>query len=86
MISYQNSNVPSIDLHGETSDIGLVLVKEFITDNYKLRNKKIVIIHGIGEGIIKKMVYKELKTNKLVKDFNIDPFNIGTTIVYLNLD
>ena len=83
MINSLRSNIPTLDLHGETRDIGLVLVKEFICDNYKLKNKKIVIIHGKGQGIIKDMVHKELRVNKLVQDYKIDSFNTGTTIVYL---
>lgn len=41
-------NLPTLDLHGETKDISKVLIKEFIEDNYKMKNKKVVIIHGVG--------------------------------------
>ena len=44
-------NLPKLDLHGETRDSSRVLVKEFINDNYILKNNKIIIIHGIGKGI-----------------------------------
>lgn len=83
MMSLLGSNLPSLDLHGESSDIARVLVKEFISDNYKLNKKEIIIIHGIGTGVIKEIVHKELKNNVLVSSYKIDPFNIGTTIVYL---
>lgn len=77
------NNIPTIDLHGETKDTSRLLVREFINDNYKLKYKKVLIIHGIGEGILKKEVHKILKDNKLVKNFYLDNFNIGCTVVEL---
>lgn len=79
---FQN-RTPSIDLHGESKDIAIVLVKEFIHDNYRLKNKQITIVHGIGSGILKKAVHEELSKNKYVKDYKIDFFNIGATLVNL---
>lgn len=79
---FQN-RTPSIDLHGESKDIAIVLVKEFIYDNYRLKNKQVTIVHGIGSGILKKAVHEELRRNKYVKDYKIDFFNIGTTQVNL---
>ena len=43
------NNLPTLDLHGETRDSSRVLVKEFIEDTYVLRNKKVLIIHGVGK-------------------------------------
>ena len=82
-MSLLRNNVPVLDLHGEPSDIAKVLVKEFIIDNHKQNINVIIIIHGIGTGIIKKTVHKELKANKLVLNYKIDPFNNGATIVNL---
>ena len=79
------SSLPSIDLHGETGDISRILVKDFINDNVKLKNNKIIIIHGIGKGIVKKAIYNELKNNKLVKLYKQDNFNPGMTIVELDV-
>ncbi len=76
-------NVPTLDLHGETRASTEILVKEFINDNYKMGNYELVIIHGIGEGILKKEVHKVLKQMKLVKEFGLDNFNSGCTIVKL---
>ena len=66
MLRFYN-NLPTIDLHGETKDISKILVKDFIYDNYKLKNEYVVLIHGIGKGIVKKSIYEELKINKYVK-------------------
>ena len=57
MLRFYN-NLPTIDLHGETKDISKILVKDFIYDNYKLKNEYIVLIHGIGKGIVKKGIYE----------------------------
>lgn len=79
------NNIPTIDLHGETGTISKILVKDFINDNYKLKNKYVIIIHGIGKGIVKNNVYNELKINKKVKVYKQDNFNPGITIVTLNI-
>lgn len=77
-------NLPTLDLHGETKDISKVLIKEFIEDNYKMKNKKVVIIHGVGTKALLNTTKEVLKKNKLVKDFKLDNFNTGQTIVTLN--
>lgn len=77
------SNMPKLDLHGETKDSARVLVNEFINDNYKLGYADLVIIHGIGEGILRKEVHVILKNNKFVLDYKLDNFNIGCTLVRL---
>ena len=48
-----NSHIPKIDLHGNPRDIARVLVNDFIYDNYRIKEKEVVIIHGKGEGILK---------------------------------
>lgn len=80
------SNIPSIDLHGEVRDSARVLVMEFINDNIKLKNEKILIIHGIGSGALKNEVHKVLKANKKVKSCKLDNFNSGCTVVELYID
>ena len=75
--------LPSIDLPGMDRVLARIKVEEFINDNIKLRNKKIVIIHGIGQGIIKDEVFKTLKRNKNVESFKLNGMNIGCTIVNL---
>ena len=82
----QYSNyLPSLDLHGFDRDYARIKINEFINDNYKLKNKKVIIIHGNGTGILKKTTQEVLKKNKLVKSCKIDNFNSGTTIVELSL-
>ncbi len=76
-------NLPTLDLHGCNRYDSAIKVKEFINDNYKLNNKLLIIIHGKGTGTLKEEVHKYLKINKLVKDYKIDIFNEGSTIVEL---
>ena len=75
------SNLPTLDLHGIDRDYARILINDFINDNYNIKNTKVVIIHGIGTGIIRKTTQETLKRNKLVQEFKIDNFNPGMTIV-----
>lgn len=79
------SRYPSIDLHGEIGDIAKVRVKDFIEENVILGNDTIIVIHGIGESIVKNSVYEMLKVNRDVISYNTDVFNRGCTIVKLRL-
>lgn len=72
---------PKIDLHGADRDYARIKINEFIYDNYREKNEKVVIIHGNGSGIIKKTTQDTLKRNKYVLDYKIDNFNSGMTIV-----
>lgn len=74
---------PSLDLHGEYQFSAKYLTEEFINDNIQLKNYMLCIIHGIGDGLVKKAVYEFLKTDKRVKKYKQDIFNPGCTIVEL---
>ena len=78
------NNIPKLDLHGETRETARILIDEFISDNIKIGNYKVLIIHGIGTGIIKKEAHKFLKKDVRVKNFYLDFFNIGCTVVELD--
>lgn len=75
------SNIPTIDLHGEDRKTAELLVKQFLDDLCKLKYEKGLIIHGIGTGILKKQVQEVLKKDKRVEKYYIDFFNIGCTVV-----
>ena len=79
------TNLPKIDLHGMDRDTARVAINDFVNDNFKLKQELFVVIHGIGSGILKDTTIKTLKTNKLVKEFQIDFYNVGSTIVRLNI-
>ena len=80
------SKSPRIDVHGETYDSVSLILSQFVDDNYKLGNKYIAIVHEKCEGVLKKRVHELLKTNKKVEDFYLNNWNIGETIIVLNVD
>jgi DNA mismatch repair protein MutS2 len=80
------SKSPKIDVHGETYDSVSLILSQFVDDNYKLGNKYIRIIHGKGEGILKSRIHELLKTNKKVSNYYLNNWNIGETIIVLNID
>lgn len=77
---------PKIDLHGDDRDTARVRVEDFILENVMLKNEMIVIIHGIGQGIVKHEVHEVLRVNKAVVDYKTDNFNSGCTVVKLKID
>ena len=79
------SNLPTLDLHGFDRDYARIKVLEFINDNIILKNDIIVIVHGIGNGILKAEVHKMLKRSKKVLDYKLFYNNNGLTIVKLRL-
>ena len=76
--------LPKFDVHGYSRDMIKYVLDSFIKDNIKLNNKKIIIIHGKGEGILKNEIHLLLKKDKRVKKYYIDSFNIGQTIIELD--
>lgn len=78
--------LPSIDLHGMDRICARIKTEEFINDNVKLKNKKIVIIHGIGKGILKTEIYNYLKHSRYVIDYRLNIPNMGSTVINLKID
>ena len=76
--------LPKIDLHGYTMDMARVETNRFIEESYLMKYNEVLIIHGIGEGKVKKSVHETLSKNKYVEYFKLDFFNPGTTIVKIN--
>ena len=76
--------LPSLDLHGETVESSTYLINVFLKDNIRLKNDKVVIIHGRSTGILKKATKEVLNNSKFVKKYYIDPLNDGQTIVEIN--
>ena len=72
---------PTLDLHGYDRNTTVVAINEFINDNHKLHNHDLVIIHGIGQGIVKEAVFKTLAQNELVLEYKLHQYNLGMTIV-----
>lgn len=77
------SQLPTLDLHGMDREYARILIQEFISDHYHLRDERIVIIHGIGTGVLRQVTQDVLKKNSFVDSYKIDNFNVGMTIVNL---
>lgn len=75
--------LPTLDLHGVDRVYASFKTNEFVLENRKLGNRKIVIIHGIGTGIVKESVHNVLKNNENVLEFFTDNMNLGETIIVL---
>ena len=76
---------PSIDLHGEYAVTCYTVVHDFISDQIKLRNSHVIIIHGKGSGKLKEEVHRILKNDSRVKKYQLDGSNLGQTIVELKI-
>lgn len=76
---------PTLDVHGETRDTVVYPVKEFIKDNVIMQKKHVVIIHGRGQGVLRKAVHDILKKEPCVEEFHLDGMNIGATEVILKI-
>ena len=77
---------PKLDLHGFDRETARVATNDFIRDNIKMKNKIIVIIHGIGSNIVRSSVHDALKKNKDVMEYKLFNGNVGCTIAYLHID
>jgi dsDNA-specific endonuclease/ATPase MutS2 len=77
------NKLPTLDLHGESSDIARVLIDSFIKENIKLKREFIAIVHGKGTGILRNTTRKVLMHNKSVEEFKLYWFNDGMTVVKL---
>lgn len=82
---YNKNTIPTLDLHGLDREYSKILIKDFINDHVKLKNRYILIVHGIGTGILRAATKETLMHNRQVQDFKLDPFNPGATIVELSL-
>ena len=76
-------NLPHLDLHGYDRTGACAMVKLFIDENLKIDNKKIIIVHGKGSGILKSSIHDYLKHDKRVIDFKTNNYNDWETIVNL---
>lgn len=76
-------NLPTIDLHGYDRDSARVATDDFVIEANSMGYREIVIIHGIGNGIVKQAVHDALAKNKMVLNYHVYGMNVGCTIVQL---
>lgn len=81
--SFLNFN-RSLDLHGLRSYEVQDVLLPWIEDAHNLGIKQLKVIHGIGDGILRKTVMEKIKNNKFIDSFiNNDNNNYGVTIINL---
>ena len=80
------NSLPSLDLHGFDRDSARVALEDFIRDSIKMKQKYIVVIHGIGAGILRSEVRRVLRNNRFVVNFAVSFENPGCTIVEVSSD
>lgn len=78
-------SLPKLDLHGYDRVSARVQIEDFILDNVKMKNEFVMIIHGIGEGILRKTTIDCLSKNKHVSDYKSAYNNMGSVIVKLDV-
>lgn len=78
-------NLPKLDLHGYDRETARVAINDFINDNYKMKQKFIIIVHGIGSGILRTTTNEILKKNKKVVEFKTFYYNNGCTVVQIDI-
>lgn len=76
-------NYPKLDLHGYDSTGAVAKLIMFIDENIKLDNKNLIVVHGKGKGILKSAIHFYLKTDKRVREYKINMYNDGETIITL---
>jgi len=76
-------NLPHLDIHGYDRFGAVAMIKNFIDNNLRIEEKKIVIVHGKGSGILRKSTHEYLKKDKRVLLYKLNNYNDGETIVIL---
>ena len=76
-------NISPLDLHGYDSTGAVAMTKLFIEENLKINEKKIIIVHGKGTGILKSATHEYLKSDRRVLEFKTNNYNDGETIIIL---
>lgn len=83
MIDPFTNNLPHFDIHGYDRNGGVAMVMNFIDNCVRVGHKRIVVVHGKGEGILKKATHEYLKRDKRVLDYRLNNYNDGETIITL---
>ncbi len=74
--SIKSCNV-SLDLHGKRVEEALELLDKYISDCLIAGFDEVIIYHGIGEGVLSRVVKEFLSSHPKVKDFCDAPSNQG---------
>lgn len=94
-----NSSMPSIDLHADALNLDhlpphrlleeqLAHCKRFLNDAIQKRIPKVLIIHGVGEGVLRDSIRAMLKGKKGYRchDANYSQKGVGSTLVEIQVN
>jgi DNA mismatch repair protein MutS2 len=77
---------PTLDVRGKRVDEAVALLEQFLDDAILLSHGEIKILHGKGEGVLRKVVREQLKKYKQVASFadeHVERGGDGITVVVL---
>ncbi len=86
ILNNSDSFFPSIDIRGKRAEEALVEVEKFIDKALMMGFSQLRILHGKGDGILRKIIRESLRKYKEVKsieDEHVDFGGDGISIVYL---
>ena len=86
IIQKQKEFKSTLDLRGERGDVALLRFEKWLDNAYLLGINQIKVIHGRGDGILKKLIAEFLKTHHSVKKWeyeNQDMGGDGATNIFL---
>lgn len=77
---------PKLDLHGFDRETARVAINDFIRDQVKLKQEIVVIVHGIGSGVLRRVTNETLRQNKMIVDYKSFYYNNGCTVAQIQID
>ena len=78
-------NLPKLDLHGLDKDSAALAIKDYINDKIAEKKDVFKIIHGNGQGILRKVTSEVLSKHKSVLEFKAFYYNTGCTLVKIKI-
>ena len=67
----------TLDVRGKSADEALQMVQKYIDDAYLLRIKEVSILHGKGEGILRKVIRDFLASMEEIESFGDEHIERG---------
>lgn len=86
LLGKQTNFVNTLDIRGKRVEEVGVLLEQFLDDAILLGHGEVKVLHGKGEGVLRKVVRDQLKNNKSVASFadeQVDRGGAGITVVIL---
>lgn len=66
-----------IDLHGLHAEQAVTYLLRFLDQELQKNSRTLLIVHGKGQGILKKAVWSIIETHPMVDDFQVAPGKFG---------